>query len=124
MGTVSPSQLRASSGSRRSTTSAARRVTGPRTTGRTPRFFLVSGRGGHWRAVEPLGITINGDQQVEYRDATFVRRADGSGAIDVHESIFDGGNGWQSETDSLFTFQRGKLERVETIDHSPACNEQ
>jgi len=88
------------------------------------KIFLVSGRVGRWRAVEPLGITINGDQQNEDRDATFVRRADGTGAIDLHESVFDGGNGCQWETDSLFTLRRGTLERIETVDRSPACNEQ
>jgi hypothetical protein len=43
--------------------------------------FLVSGRAGKWKAIAPLGIDIEGDQQDMHTSAWFVRQRDGALAV-------------------------------------------
>lgn len=88
------------------------------------KIFLLTGHAGHWRALVPLGITINGDQQNQSREADFVRRPDGTTAIHVHELEFDGGNGCSSDVDVVSGYDHGALRRIDFIDHSPPCDGQ
>jgi hypothetical protein len=83
--------------------------------------FLVSGRAGKWRAVGPLGIDIEGDQQDEHSSAWFVRRRDGELAIRASTTNVSSDTMCTIGSYTVWRLRNGKLVALETGDNSEPC---
>jgi hypothetical protein len=91
---------------------------------RTAKLFLVTGRPGSFRALAPLAIDIDGDQQAMRSSAYFVRLRDGRSGVRTETLNEAADTGCDLGEYNVYALEHGKLRGLENGDDSPPCDEQ